>query len=61
MSDTDATTGATSPHDDHEDGHGDGEAVAPIGAPDLRAWGAAIGGGAIGVLVVIAMYVAMQV
>ena len=46
--------------DDHDSGHGQDDPAAPLGAPDLPAWAAALGGGAVGLLVVLALYAATQ-
>jgi hypothetical protein len=42
------------------DGHGHGAPAEPLGPVDRRAWAAAIGGAAIGVVVILALYVAIQ-
>jgi hypothetical protein len=58
MSDAE-TAAATTPdsHDDHDGGHHEptGEPLGPI---DLAAWGYAIAGGAVGILVVLVLFVA---
>ena len=43
---------------DHEDGHGHEAPAEPPGPVDLEAWGYAIGGGLIGLIVVVALFVA---
>lgn len=46
--------------DDRQDEDGHGHAAEPLGPPDYRGWGTAIGGGAIGVLVALALFAATQ-
>jgi hypothetical protein len=56
MSDAD-TTHAT-PADAHDDGHGHESAEEPLGPINLVAWGYAIAGGAAGLVVALAMFIA---
>lgn len=62
MSDADTTPATTSTA--AADGHGSGDdhdsPAEPLGAPDRTAWAAAIGGGAIGLLVAAALFAASQ-
>ena len=63
MSDADTTaqTVTTDDHaavDDHEEGHGHEAPAEPLGPVDLEAWGYAIGGGLIGLIVVVALFLA---
>ena len=55
MSDAD-TTHATA--ETHDDGHGHAPAAEPLGPIDWQAWAYAIGGGALGVLVALALFIA---
>ena len=58
MSDAE-TAPATTPdiHDDHDDGHHE-PAGEPLGPIDATKWGYAVAGGAVGILVVVALFVA---
>ena len=58
MSDAE-TASATAPdaHDDHDDGHHE-PAGEPLGPVDVAKWGYAIAGGAVGILVVLALFAA---
>jgi hypothetical protein len=47
--------------DGHGAGHGHGDDAEPLGPPDLVAWAYAIVGGAVGLVVVLALYVAANV
>lgn len=59
MSDADPTHApAGGAHDDHGSGHGAHEPSEPLGPIDVAAWGYAIAGGAVGVVVALALYVA---
>ena len=66
MSDADSThapvsaTATTEDADSNDAAHDHGPSAEPLGAPDLKAWGMAVGGGAIGVLVVLALFAASQ-
>ncbi len=60
MSDADAPATAIDTHDDHDTGHGHEAPGEPLGPVDTRAWGAAILGGAMGLLVVLALFAATQ-
>lgn len=58
MSDTD-TAQATAATDEHHDvGHGHEAGGDQLGPADLRAWGVAIAGGGVGVLVALVLYLA---
>jgi hypothetical protein len=43
-----------------DDGHGHGAPSEALGPVDTRAWGAAIGGALLGIIVIVALYVAIQ-
>lgn len=70
MSDADpGMTIADPAHDDRHDdagdhdsshghGHGHEDAAEPLGPPDLMAWAYAVAGGAVGLVVALALYVA---
>ncbi len=59
MSDVDAAhTPATDEQADHVSGHGHAPAGEPLGPVDLRAWAYAIAGGAVGLVVAVALFVA---
>ncbi len=60
MPDADAPVTAADTHDDHDSGHGHEAAPEPLGPVDSRAWGAAILGGALGLLVALAFFAASQ-
>jgi hypothetical protein len=45
---------------DQGDGHGHGSSSEPLGPVDRRAWAAAIGGGALGIVVIVALYLSLQ-
>ena len=45
---------------DTGDGHGHGPESEPLGPVDQRAWAAAIGGGALGIVVILALYLSLQ-
>jgi hypothetical protein len=45
---------------DTGDGHGHGASSEPLGPIDRRAWAAAIGGGALGIVVIVALYLSLQ-
>ncbi len=53
-----ATVGATDDHTDDVAGHGHAPAAEPLGPIDLRAWAYAVMGGAVGLVVVVALFVA---
>ena len=55
MSDVDTTHPSG---DAHDDGHGHGPAGEPLGPIDWEAWAYAIGGGVLGALVALALFVA---
>ena len=42
------------------DGHGHEASSEPLGPVDRRAWAAAIGGGALGIVVILALYLSLQ-
>jgi hypothetical protein len=42
------------------DGHGHGTPSEPLGPVDTRAWAAAIGGAALGIVVILALYLSLQ-
>ena len=62
MSDADATHATPSDthdaQDAHDDGHGHDEPAEAPGPVDFVAWGYAIGGGVLGIIVVWALFVA---
>jgi len=61
MTDAEATpAAATDGHDQHDSGHGHEPAGEPLGPPDLLAWAYVLGGGAIGLMVAAALYIAGQ-
>lgn len=60
MSEADTTHGSVVSDPSHDDGHGHEVAGEPQGPLDLRAWAVAIGGGAVGVLVALALFAAAQ-
>ena len=60
MSEAETHPNTPGPDDAHGSGHGHEDQAEPLGAPDLRAWAFAIGGGAVGLLLVIALFVAGQ-
>jgi hypothetical protein len=45
---------------DTDDGHGHGAPSEPLGPVDGRAWAAAIGGAALGIVVIVALYLSLQ-
>lgn len=49
---------ATDAHDDHGSGHGHEPPPEPLGPVDVTGWAYAIGGGAIGLVVALAFFVA---
>lgn len=55
MSDAENTHSAT---DAHDDGHGHAPAGEPLGPIDWEAWAYAIGGGALGALAALALFIA---
>jgi hypothetical protein len=57
MSDAETAHADTTTADTHDD-HGDGHAGEPFGPVDVWTWAYAIAGGAVGVLVALAMLVA---
>jgi hypothetical protein len=58
MSDADNAFAATDAHEDHPEEHGHTSPSEPLGPVDGVAWGYAIVGAAIGILVVLALFVA---
>ena len=61
MPDADSThASATAPADEHQAEHDHESSAEPLGAPDMGAWGMAIAGGAIGLIVALALFVASQ-
>jgi hypothetical protein len=60
MSDANAPVTSDDQDADHDSGHGHEAAGEPLGAPDMRAWGAAILGGGIGLIVALALYIAIR-
>lgn len=59
MSDAETThVSTTDSHDDHGSGHGSAAAGEPLGPVDVTAWAYTVAGGAIGVVVVLALFVA---
>ncbi len=59
MSDVDAVSvSATDDQADDVSGHGDAPAAEPLGPVDLRAWAYALMGGAVGLVVVVALFIA---
>ena len=56
MSDADTTD--TTATDAHDDGHGHAPTAEPLGPVDVTGWGYAIAGAVMGVLVVVALYIA---
>jgi len=62
MSDAEtAHTTAAEAHDDHGSGHGHETASEPLGPIDFTAWAYAIVGGAVGVVVALALLIARGV
>ena len=55
MSDADTTH---APADAHDDGHGHAPAGEPLGPIDWETWAYAIGGGVLGALVALALFIA---
>lgn len=60
MSEADTTHASSVSDASHDSGHGHEPAAEPLGPVDRRGWAIAIGGGAIGVLVTLALFVAGQ-
>jgi len=59
MSDAEtASATATDTHDEPASGHGHEPPAEPLGPINVRSWAYAIGGGAIGVLVALALFAA---
>ena len=58
MSDADNALAATDAHGDHPEDLGHASPSEPLGPVDVVAWGYAIVGAAIGILVVLALFVA---
>jgi hypothetical protein len=56
--DSDGSDGAPGPAGSHGAGHGHDAASEPLGPVDVAAWGYALAGGAVGLLVALALYVA---
>jgi hypothetical protein len=56
MSDADSTPATAT--EDHDSGHGHAPAAEPLGPIDWTAWGYALAGAVIGVLVVLALFAA---
>ena len=52
------STARADAHDDHGSGHGHEPAGEPLGPVDVSAWAYTIVGGAVGLLVVLALFVA---
>jgi len=58
MADPDSAPRATDAHDDHAGGHGHGSSGESLGPLDVVAWGYAVLGAAVGVLVALALFIA---
>ncbi len=64
MADTGAMSDAETTHapaDGHDEGHGHAQTGAALGPIDWEAWAYAIGGGVLGALVALALYIASGV
>ncbi len=57
MSDAE-TTPATADDDDAQHGHGHAPSGEPLGPVDVTAWAYALGGSLLGLLVIVALYIA---
>ena len=61
MSDAETNTAtAVDAHDEHGSGPGHEAEAGSLGPPDVKAWGAALLGAVIGLLVVLALFAATQ-